>query len=99
MKIIYQAESTMTSKYQTTIPEPIRSALELKQQDKLRYSVLNNGSVLIEKLMPESSEEADPLIGRFLDFLEDGMTNQPELIRPASASRYAYYRKLAEGER
>ena len=97
MKIIYQTESTMTSKYQTTIPEPVRSALKLKQRDKLRYSVLDDGSVLIEKLTSDIDEENDPVISRFLSFIEKGMEEQPELIRPASTSRYARYRKLAEG--
>lgn len=49
MKIIFDAVSTMTSKNQTTIPESVRKALGLEKQDKIRFSVLGGGQVLLEK--------------------------------------------------
>lgn len=33
------SESTLTDRYQTTIPEPIRKALGLNKRDKIRYTI------------------------------------------------------------
>ena len=41
------AESTLTSKGQTTIPQEIRDALQLKSGDRMTYTVLPNGAVLL----------------------------------------------------
>lgn len=75
MKIIFDAVSTMTSKNQTTIPESVRKALGLEKQDKIRFSVLGGGQVLLEKNNTEEEEfEHDPVVGKFLHFLENSMT-------------------------
>lgn len=96
MNIILNAVSTLTSKNQTTIPESVRKALGLKKQDKLRFSVLEGGQVLLEKdVADEENVENDPVVHSFLSFLEKSMQGSPELIRPASVSRYARYRQLA----
>ena len=42
--------------------------------------------------------DEDHVIENFLEFIEKSMTNEPQLITPASESRYDYYRKLAKGE-
>ncbi len=98
MKTIYNAVSTLTSKNQTTIPEPVRKALGLGKQDKIRFSVLESGEVLLEKNTPNQDEfDCDPVIGHFLHFLETSMLNNLDSISPASKSRYDSYRKLAEG--
>ena len=36
MSLNLEVESTLTDKYQTTIPDPIRKALNLKKRDKIR---------------------------------------------------------------
>ncbi len=96
MNIILNAVSTMTSKNQTTIPESVRKALGLKKQDKLRFSVLEGGQVLLEKdVIDEEECDNDPVVHKFLSFLEQSMQDSPESIRPASSSRYARYRQLA----
>ena len=41
--------STITSRGQTTIPAEIRKALNLKAGDKLRYLVLENGEVYLQR--------------------------------------------------
>ncbi|WP_226883364.1 type II toxin-antitoxin system PrlF family antitoxin [Neisseria yangbaofengii] len=96
MNVILNAVSTMTSKNQTTIPESVRKALGLEKQDKLRFSVLEGGQVLLEKdVIDEEECDDDPVVHNFLNFLEQSMQNSPESIRPASSSRYARYRQLA----
>lgn len=96
MNVILNAVSTMTSKNQTTIPESVRKALGLEKQDKLRFSVLEGGQVLLEKdVIDEEECDDDPVVHNFLNFLEQSMLDSPESIRPASSSRYARYRQLA----
>lgn len=95
MKIIFDAVSTMTSKNQTTIPESVRKALGLEKQDKIRFSVLDDGQVLLEKNNTEEDEfEHDPVIGKFLHFLENSMTKNPNSIKPTSQSRFNRLRQL-----
>jgi antitoxin PrlF len=41
------AESTLTSKGQTTIPKEIREGLRMKTGDRMRFTLLPNGTVLM----------------------------------------------------
>ena len=41
------ANATLTSKGQTTIPKEIRDSLGLKAQDKLNFTLLPNGTVIM----------------------------------------------------
>lgn len=41
------AYSTITSKGQTTIPKEIRDSLNLHAKDKLHYSLLSDGTVIL----------------------------------------------------
>ena len=46
--------SKLTSKAQTTIPKPIRMALELQPGDELSYEILN-GQVVLAKVPPTTT--------------------------------------------
>ncbi len=41
------ANATLTSKGQTTIPKEIRDSLGLKAQDRLNFTLMPNGSVIM----------------------------------------------------
>lgn len=41
--------SKLTSKAQTTIPQAVRSALQLKEGDAIRYTIETNGRVMISR--------------------------------------------------
>ena len=41
------SNATLTSKGQTTIPKEIRDSLGLKPQDKLNFTLMNDGSVIM----------------------------------------------------
>jgi antitoxin PrlF len=41
------SQTTMTSKGQTTIPKEIRDSLGLKAQDKLYFTLLSDGTVIM----------------------------------------------------
>jgi antitoxin PrlF len=71
-------ESTLTERYQTTIPTAVRRVLKLGKHDKIRYAIQSNGKVVISRA--ESAED-DPVLGHFLGFLAHDMANHPERIR------------------
>ncbi|WP_257275103.1 MULTISPECIES: type II toxin-antitoxin system PrlF family antitoxin [unclassified Endozoicomonas] len=81
MKNVFVDRSTLTDRYQTTIPASVRKALELNKQEKLQYEIRSDGSVLLSKYQ---SDEGDPVIGGFLDFLEQDMKNHPQTLKPVS---------------
>ena len=52
------AVSKLTSKNQTTIPAPVREALDLSAGDKLTFEVMENGAVILRKWAPIDFEFA-----------------------------------------
>jgi antitoxin PrlF len=40
-------ESSLTDRYQTTVPQPVRRALGLGKRDRIRYSFRANGEVVL----------------------------------------------------
>jgi len=61
--------SKLTSKAQTTIPQPVRAALGLKQGDGVVYSI-EDGRVLLAKAPPRPVHRGDPLDDPFATFSE-----------------------------
>ena len=41
--------STLTSKAQTTIPQPVRVALHLKKGDAIAYAIIEDGKVILTR--------------------------------------------------
>ena len=81
---VLETESTLTDRYQTTVPEPVRQALKLGKRDKVHYSILDNGDVLIRRSTPV--EIADPVMERFLDFLSQDLQAHPERLQAIDAA-------------
>jgi antitoxin PrlF len=75
------SQSTLTDRYQTTIPEPIRDALHLNKRDKIEYVLDSNGKVMISRV-----EDDDPVLGEFLSFLANDIKKHPEHIKSISSS-------------
>lgn len=76
-------ESTLTDRYQTTVPNAVRHALKLGKRDKISYLIQPDGGVL---LVRASSEKADdPVLGRFLDFLAHDIASHPEHLKSIDA--------------
>lgn len=80
---IIESESTLTDRYQTTVPETVRKALHLKRRDKIHYTVLDNGDVVISRVV---EEESDPAIGEFLNFLAKDIQNNPQHLQSVDKS-------------
>ena len=80
----FQEESTLTDRYQTTVPENVRKALRLNKRDKIRYIIQPNGQVIMSRAQAEEEEE-DPVLGQFLNFLAQDMSENPQHIKPISS--------------
>jgi antitoxin PrlF len=78
-----QVESTLTDRYQTTVPQPVRRALGLRKRDRIRYAVRANGEVLLQRVSTEPAEE-DPALAPFLALLEQDIAGHPERLQPIS---------------
>ena len=79
MPTVLNFESTLTDRYQTTVPEPVRRALHLSKRDKILYKIQGDGAVLISR--SKGSNDEDPVVGAFLNFLAQDMQTQPERLQ------------------
>jgi antitoxin PrlF len=61
--------SKLTSKAQTTIPQPVRLALGVREGDELAY-VIEDGRVILTKAPARTSRRNDPLEDPFATFWE-----------------------------
>ena len=80
MARLLQTESTLTDRYQTTIPDAVRKALHLGKRDKIRYTVQSDGHVL----MTRAEDEEDPVIAEFLNFIAKDIQNNPKNLTTIS---------------
>lgn len=76
---ILQTKSTLTDRYQTTIPELIREALHLGKRDKISYVIDDSGKVILSR-----ANEDDPILGKFLSFLAHDIEKNPTHLRAIS---------------
>lgn len=88
------SESTLTDRYQTTIPETVRKALRLHKRDKVRYSIQANGDVHISRA---DSEENDPVLGEFLNFLANDLSDNPNRLTALDSNRANRAKSLVAG--
>jgi antitoxin PrlF len=47
--------SKLTSKAQTTVPQPVRVALQLKEGDAIVYTIEPDGRVLLSRALPNQT--------------------------------------------
>lgn len=79
MTALLEAESKLTDRYQTTVPEPVRRALKLGKRDRIHYTIRSDGEVVLTRA--RVSEDEDPAIGAFLDFLARDMADHPQRLQ------------------
>jgi len=79
MTAALEAESTLTDRYQTTVPETVRRALKLGKRDKIHYTIRPDGEVVLTRAA--SAEGDDPVLGQFLSFLARDIANHPERLQ------------------
>ena len=95
MPATLEAESTLTDRYQTTVPETVRRVLHLGKRDKIHYTIRPSGEVVLTRA--EFSERDDPVIGQFLTFLAGDITTHPERIQAIDAGFVQRIRSLVGG--
>jgi len=78
MTTTLEALSTLTDRYQTTVPQSVRRALRLGKRDRIRYTVRPGGEVVLSRA--PTSEETDPALGAFLDFLSRDIAQHPQQL-------------------
>ena len=91
-------ESTLTDRYQTTVPETVRRALRLGKRDKIRYTIRPSGEVVLTRFTsPEGLEADDPVLGQFLGFLARDMASHPERLQAVDAGLVERLQSLVGG--
>ena len=84
MAAILEVESTLTDRYQTTVPETVRRALQLGKRDKIHYTIRPSGEVVLTRA--GSAGEDDPVLGQFLSFLSRDIASHPERLQAVDGS-------------
>ena len=84
MLAVFEAESTLTERYQTTVPETVRRALQLGKRDKIHYAIQPDGAVVLTRV--NVVEAQDPVMAQFLSFLAKDMGKHPERLQAIDSS-------------
>jgi len=95
MAVTLEVESTLTDRYQTTVPETVRRALKLGKRDKIHYTIHPSGEVVLTRV--ETSDGDDPVLGQFLGFLAADITRHPERLQSVDAGLVHRLQSLVGG--
>lgn len=95
MPATLEVESTLTDRYQTTVPETVRRALRLGKRDKIHYTIRANGEVVLTRAEP--SEGDDPVLGQFLGFLARDIASHPERLQAVDVGLVQRLQSLVGG--
>ncbi len=87
-------ESTLTDRYQTTVPDAVRNALRLGKREKIRYTIQADGKVLMSRA---DQDEADPVLGSFLSFLANDIQANPQRLKAATPELVSRIQNLVGG--
>jgi len=89
-----EVESTLTDRYQTTVPETVRRALKLNKRDKIQYVIRQNGEVVLTRA---TNEGDDPALGLFQDFLARDVSEHPKLFLAVEDAGMQRIQSLTKG--
>lgn len=95
MSASLSVESTLTDRYQTTVPETVRRALRLGKRDKILYTIRPGGEVVLRRA--DASAGDDPVLGKFLGFLARDMASHPERLQAVDAGFLQRLQSLTSG--
>ncbi len=95
MAATLEVESTLTDRYQTTVPETVRRALQLGKRDKIHYTIRPGGEVVLSRAKPP--EEDDPVLGSFLGFLARDIASHPERLQAVDSRFVRHLQSLTGG--
>ena len=83
MPAILEVESSLTERYQTTVPETVRDVLKLGKRDKIHYTIRSSGEVVLTRATALQGD--DPMLGQFLGFLAGDIAKHPERLQSVDA--------------
>jgi antitoxin PrlF len=95
MAATLEVESTLTDRYQTTVPETVRRALRLGKRDKIHYTIRPGGEVVLTRV--ETTEVDDPVLGQFLGFLTRDIASHPERLQAVDSTFVQRIQSLTGG--
>ncbi len=95
MAATLEVESTLTDRYQTTVPETVRRALRLGKRDKIHYTIRPGGEVVLTRV--EATEADDPVLGQFLGFLARDIASHPERLQAVDSTFVQRIQSLTGG--
>lgn len=95
MPTLFAAESTLTDRYQTTVPESVRRALRLRKRDRIQYTIRANGEVVLTRA--DAGADEDPVLAEFLGFLARDVADHPERLQALDAGLVARLQGLVGG--
>lgn len=95
MPATLDVESTLTDRYQTTVPATVRRALRLGKRDKIHYTIRSSGEVVLTRA--EASDGEDPMLGAFLGFLARDFATHPERLQTIDAGFMQRLQSLTGG--
>lgn len=95
MATTLEAESTLTDRYQTTVPETVRRALRLGKRDKIHYTIRPGGEVVLTRAEPSQGD--DPVLGHFLQFLASDIADHPDRLQAMDAAFVERLQSLVGG--
>ena len=96
MMSVLEAKSTLTERYQTTIPAEVRHALKLRRRDKIHFLIRRDGTVTLVRAT-RAGKEADPVLGAFLRFLAGDISSHPRNVQGLDKSLVNRIRSLTHG--
>ncbi len=83
--------STLTDRYQTTIPSDVRKALNLHKREKICYTIQPNGEVLLSRA---DQNDSDPVLAPFLNLLANDIEQNPERLQTIRPDFIAHIKNL-----
>lgn len=89
-----QVESTLTDRYQTTVPETVRRALRLSKRDKIHYTIRPDGEVILTRAAAGDGD--DPALAPFLGFLARDLAEHPDRLQAVDAGLAQRIRALVD---
>lgn len=99
MTPILEAEASLTTQNQITIPAPIRKALRLTGgRSRVKFQVLpGDGRVMVARVDAPAPKDEDPALKPFLNLLAVDIKEHPERIEPFPAGLLGRITSLVKG--
>lgn len=91
----FEIEAAVTERGQTTVPSAIRNMLRIGKRGTIVFRAMDDGTVVITR--KAERQEDDPVLGRFLTFMEADMAAHPEHLHPIGAGFVERVSALVDG--